>query len=694
MSDWQQDIDRLRREINDHDYKYYTLGDPSISDQQYDKLFKQLQALEAKHPEAITPDSPTQRVGEKPIDGFEHVSHAVPMLSIDNTYNEEELREFDRRVAKGLDGDAYQYIVDPKIDGVSGTLRYEDGVLVLGATRGDGKVGDDITANIKTIRAIPLKLRGKDWPAVLEVRGEVYWPRPAFEKHNEQRLNDGQEPFANPRNATTGTLKSLDSKAIAERGLQFIAHGSGQIEGATFETAAGLFEAIKGWGIAVSEHLEVCDNIDAVLKLVEAWDERRHTLDYETDGLVIKVNRFDQRDELGTTSRYPRWAIAYKYAAEQGETKLIDVDFQVGKLGTITPRAVMEPVQLSGTTVRHASLHNFDQVERLGVGIGDTVVVEKAGEIIPQVVSVVEAKRPKNWKPLQPPKTCPVCDGEIVKDDGGVYIRCINPECPAQLKERLKYFCGRDQMDIEGLGDVMVEKMVDVGLLKSFADIYALPIKREEVIDLEIEQQRKSGDEVKASVVKFGEKRTEKLINGIKQSKDRTLSRVLAALNIRHVGGSSAELIAQHFGSMEKIAVASDEDLQAVDGVGPEMAASVTKFFKSETGDHMWRALQTAGVNMIEPDTGPPAGVTDGDLPFAGKTLVVTGTLEHFDRKEIETIIKKLGGKATGSVSKKTDYLVAGEKAGSKLEKAKKLEVKVLTEAEFIGLAGIDPPAT
>lgn len=689
MSDWQQDIERLRREINDHDYQYYTLGEPSITDQQYDLLFKELQQLETEHPDAITPDSPTQRVGEQPIDGFQHVAHAVPMLSIDNTYNENELREFDRRVAKGLDGDTYQYIVDPKIDGVSGTLRYENGALVLGATRGDGKVGDDITVNVKTVRAIPLKLRGKDWPTVLEVRGEIYWPRPAFEKHNEQRIADGQEPFANPRNATTGTLKSLDSKAIAERGLHFIAHGSGEIVGADFETAAALFEAIKGWGIAVSEHLEVCDDIDAVLKLVEAWDERRHTLDYETDGLVVKVNRFDQRESLGTTSRYPRWAIAYKYAAEQGESILTGVDFQVGKLGTITPRAVMEPVQLSGTTVRHASLHNFDQVERLGIGIGDTVIVEKAGEIIPQVVGVVEAKRHKNWEPITPPPRCPVCDGEVIKDEGGVYIRCINPQCPAQLKERLKYFCGRDQMDIEGLGNVMVEKMVDVGLLTSLADIYALPHKRDKVIDLEIEQQRKTGDEVKTSMVKFGEKRTDKLIAGVEKSKERPLSRVLAAMNIRHVGGSSAELIAQHFGNMDAIAAASEEALQEVDGVGPEMAASLTKFFDSAAGKKTWHALRDAGVNMIEPDAAiARSDGDDGDLLLAGKTLVVTGTLEQFDRKEIETLIKKLGGKATSSVSKKTDYLVAGEKAGSKLDKATKLGVTVLTEAEFIELVG------
>lgn len=675
-----KDIEKLRREIEEHDYLYYTKSDPKISDRDYDRLFQKLKDLEAEHPDLVTPDSPTRRVGEKPIEGFEHVEHAIPMLSIDNTYTPDEVREFDKRVAKALGDETHEYIVDPKIDGVSATLRYEEGRLTLGATRGDGKTGDNITANIRTIRTIPLKLRGSGWPRVLEVRGEAYWPRDAFIRHNEQRVEKGLEPFANPRNATSGTLKSLDTKSIADRGLAFIAHGGGEIDGASFETASDFFKTIAQWGIPTTKHQRVCKSVDEVIAFVDEWNEKRHALEYETDGLVIKVNSEAQRQRLGATSRYPRWAIAYKYAAEQGETVLKSVDYQVGKLGTITPRAVMEPVQLSGTTVRHASLHNFDQVARLDVGIGDTVIVEKAGEIIPQVVRVVIDKRPKDWKPIEPPKKCPVCGGDVEKDEGGVYIRCINPACDAQIKERLKYFCGRDQMDIEGLGDVIAEKLVDTKLVHSFADLYSLKDDREKIENLEIEQQRTKDGETKTSIVKFKAKRTDKLLEGIEQSKNQPLSRVLAALNIRHVGGSSAELIANHFRTMDAIAEASEEDLQQVDGVGPELAKSLRLFFKSDTGAKAWKDLATAGVNMKQPDSALP----ESDSPIAGKTFVVTGTLENYERKEIEGLIKKMGGKATGSVSKNTDYLIAGEKAGSKLNKAKKLGVPVLSEADFV----------
>lgn len=684
MSDAQKDIEALRREIEAHDYLYYTQATQKITDQEYDRLFQRLKDLEAAHPELVTPDSPTQRVGEKPIEGFEHVEHAIPMLSIDNTYTPDELRDFDKRIAKSLGDEPYEYIVDPKIDGVSATLRYEDGRLILGATRGDGKTGDDITANLRTIRSIPLKLHHSGWPRVLEVRGEAYWPRDAFIRHNEQRVAAGQEPFANPRNATSGTLKSLDTKSIADRGLAFIAHGAGAIDGAEFATAADFFKAIADWGIPTTIHQRICGSIEDVITFVAEWDEKRHALEYETDGLVIKINNLAQREQLGTTSRYPRWAIAYKYAAEQGETVLKTVDYQVGKLGTITPRAVMEPVQLSGTTVRHASLHNFDQVERLGAehdGLheNDVVLVEKAGEIIPQVVRLVKPGAPRGRK-IQPPTKCPVCGGDVEKDEGGVYIRCINPACDAQIKERLKYFCGRDQMDVEGLGDVIAEKLIDLGIVHAFADLFGLDEKRNQLEDIEIEQQRTSKGETKTSIVKFGEKRTQKLLDGIEKSKSQPLSRVLAALNIRHVGGSSAELIANHFRTMQAIAEASEEDLQNVDGVGPEMAKSLRSFFDSEAGNNAWTALANAGVNMLQPESAIP--ITNS--PITGKTFVVTGTLAHYERKEIEGLIKKAGGKASGSVSKKTDFLIAGEKAGSKLDKAKQLGIQVLSEDEFV----------
>ncbi len=679
MPNAKQDIARLREEIERHDRLYYVEGRTEISDPAYDALFTQLKALEAEHPELVTPDSPTQRVGGEPLDGFEHVAHAVPMLSIDNTYSPDELREFDGRVAKGLAGEAYEYLVDPKVDGVSASLRYEDGLLRLGATRGDGKTGDDITQNIKTIGAIPLRLHGRDWPEVVEVRGEVYWPRDRFDAYNKKREKEGVEPFANPRNATAGTLKSLDSAAIADRGLSFVAHGFGEIVGAAFETAAEMFQAFKRWGIPISTDAKVCKDIEAVIQFVERWDETRKAIGYETDGVVAKVNRLEQRDALGATSRYPRWCIAYKYAAQQAESVLRSVDFQVGKLGTITPRAVMDPVQLSGTTVRHASLHNFDQVERLDVRIGDTVVVEKAGEIIPQVVRVVTEKRPKGAKKIAPPKRCPVCRGDVTKDEGGVYVRCINPACEAQIKERLKYYCGRDQMDIEGAGDVLIDQLVDKGYVHQYADLYRLAEHRGEMLgdtppDGLFEPSERKLD-------RMGEKSIDNLLAAIVRSKKQPLSRVLAALNIRHVGGASAELIAERFGTMQHIAEATVEALQEVDGVGPEMAESVRVFFDSAAGRETWEALYREDVNMTQPETRPR-----GARPLAGKTLVVTGTLEHFGRKEIEKLIKDLGGKTAGSVSKKTDYLVVGEKAGSKLDKAEKLGVTVLTEAEFIEL--------
>lgn len=685
MSNIEMEIRKLREEIARHDRLYYVDAAPEITDLAYDRLFARLKQLEAERPDLVTPDSPTQRVGESLLGGFRPVDHAVPMLSIDNTYSESDLREFDARVAKALEGAPYEYLVDPKIDGVSATLRYERGALVLGATRGNGRTGDDITANLRAIRAIPLRLSGDDVPDVLEVRGEVYWPRKAFDAFNARRIDAGEEPFANPRNATTGALKSLDPREAASRGLSFTAHGHGEIVGASFDTASEFFSSVKRWGIPTSPHQTTLKFIDDVIRFVESWEPKRHTLEYETDGLVIKINSFNQRELLGTTSRFPRWAVAYKYAAEQAESTLLNVDFQVGKLGTITPRAVMAPVQLSGTTVRHASLHNFDQVARLGAEhgglcIGDTVLVEKAGEIIPQVIRITRPGSQRG-KRIEPPAQCPVCGGEVAKDEGGVYIRCINPACDAQIKERLKYFCGRDQMDIESLGEVLVEKMVDAGLLHSLADVYRLPARRDELIELPFEHQRTKDGRTTTSIVKLGEKRADKLIEGIEKSRKQPLARVLAAMNIRHVGAASAELIAEHFGEMQKIAEASIEDLQQVDGVGPEMAGSIRAFFESASGRKAWTALRDAGVNMKQPRRARSA-----HQPLAGKTVVVTGTLQKFDRKGIETLIKEMGGKSSSTVSKKTDYVVAGESAGSKLDKARELGVKVLSEEEFLGL--------
>ncbi len=676
-------LERLRDEIRRHDHAYYVLAKPVISDREYDTLLDELKKLEVQHPELITPDSPTQRVGETPLTGFKHVRHAVPMLSIDNTYDEAQLREFDERVRKGLGGDDYRYIVDPKIDGVAVSLSYEKGQLVIGATRGDGQTGDDITANLRTIRAIPLHLRGDDVPGVLDVRGEVFWPTKAFRKYNEQRVEQGEEPFANPRNATAGTLKQLDARRVAGRGLQFYAHGVGRIEPQTVDTQSELAAMLLQWGVPVSPDRAVVNDIDAVLRVVHEWQTRRFDLPYQTDGLVFKVDSFHQRELLGYTSRYPRWCIAYKFEAEQGESRVLNVDFQVGKLGTITPRAIMEPVLLAGTTVRHASLHNFDQVARLDVRIGDTVIVEKAGEIIPQVVRVVLEKRPPKAEPIVPPKKCPVCAGHVIKDEGGVYIRCINPSCPAQLKERLTYFCGRGQMDIEGAGEVVAGQLIDAGLVHDYADIYRLHERRSEVEKLVSEQERESKGEKKIIRVEFGQTRTDKLLAGIEASKARPLSRLLAGLNIRHVGASTAELLAEHFGNMDGLRDATEEQLLEVEGVGPELAKSVRQFFTDSAWKDVLDRLAKAGVNMKQPRTAVAA-----DGPLAGKTVVVTGTLSRLSRSEVQALIKKLGGKAAGSVSKKTDYVVYGEDAGSKLDKARELGIETLDEQAFLKLVG------
>jgi DNA ligase (NAD+) len=680
--DFKTRIDRLRREIRRHDYLYYIENRPEIGDRQYDELFAELQALEARHPELVTPDSPTQRVSGQPLGEFTTVRHAVPMLSVDNTYNAEELRAFDERVRKQLDTSDYGYVVEHKIDGLAVSLRYVEGILATGATRGDGEVGDDVTANIRTIRAIPLILtshaadgsasarRGaapasherratSDVPAVLEVRGEVFMPTKSFLTLNQIRAEAGEAPFANPRNAAAGSLKLLDARITATRNLAFFAYGIGEVSESLARGHYETLERLKQLGVPVNPHVRRARDIDEVIEICLGWSERRFELPYQIDGMVIKVDRYDQRDALGATGRSPRWCIAYKYPAERARTVVESIAVQVGKTGALTPVAHLKPVQLAGTTVKRASLHNFDEMRRLDVRPGDTVLIEKAGEIIPQVVEVRKELRPAGAEPLAVPKKCPNCGTEVVKDEAGVYVRCPNPDCFGMLRERLRYFAGRDQMDIERLGVALIEQLIDAGLVKNFADLYRL--RKEDLTALE----------------RMGAKSAQNVLEGIEASKTRPLWRFVAALGIRHVGGQSAQVLAEHFGSLEAILNASAEELEAVDQVGPVMAQSVYEYFRNPRHRQVIEDLLAAGVR---PQPSAPKKRTGA---LQGKTVVVTGTLQGFSRQEAEQAIRAAGGKAASSVSKKTDFVVAGADPGSKLQKARELGVEVIDEERF-----------
>jgi len=662
--DVKQRIEQLRAEIRQHDYHYYVLNQPKISDRQYDQLFAELKALEQAHPELITPDSPTQRVSGQPLEGFATVRHAVPMLSMDNTYNEQELRAFDERVRKQLGTGDYEYVVEPKIDGLAISLRYEDGALVTAATRGDGEVGDDVTANVRTIKAIPLRLLGRGVPAVLEVRGEVYMPTEAFLELNRIRSQAGEAPFANPRNAAAGSLKLLDARITATRNLSFFAYATGQLSQPLAEDHYGTLQRLKQLGLPVNPHITKARDIEQVIKTCLEWEEKRASLEYQIDGMVVKVNRFDQQAALGATGRAPRWCIAYKFAAEQAETVVESIDVQVGKSGILTPVANLRPVQLAGTTVKRASLHNFDEMRRLDVRCGDTVVIEKAGEIIPQVVKVKKELRPAGAKPFPIPKQCPICGRKVKKDEDGVYIRCTNTGCVGQLKELLRYFAGRGQMDIEHLGPALIDQLVDSGLVKNFADLYKL--RAEQLAGLE----------------RMAEKSATNVIKAIEKSKRRPLWRLIAALGIRHIGGQSAQILAEHFGSLEALMEADVETLASIDQIGPKMAESVHAYFRDPKNRAVIEQLLAADVRPEAPARRRRAGRLEG------KTVVVTGTLEHFTREQAEQAIREVGGKASSSVSKKTDFVVAGSNPGSKLEKARSLGVPVLTEEQFLKMLG------
>jgi DNA ligase (NAD+) len=660
-----QRVEELRRQIDHHNQLYYVDAKPEISDREFDRLLDELRQLEDAHPELRTPDSPTQRVGGKPIDGFVSVVHRVPMLSIDNTYNAGELREFDRRVRKLVPGEKVVYVVELKIDGVAISLTYENGLFTVGATRGDGERGDDVTHNLKTIRDVPLRLRSPHPPALFEARGEVYMTRAELARINKDRAAKNLEPFANPRNSTAGTLKMLDPRLCAQRKLQLFTYGLGAVEGVVLKTHRESLDLLKKYGFPVNPHIEHFDDIEAVIDYCNSWDKKRHDLPYETDGMVIKVNDFDQHRRMGTTSKFPRWVVAYKFAAEQAMTKLLSIHLQVGRTGTLTPVAHLEPVKLAGTTVKRASLHNADEITRKDIRVGDMVVVEKAGEIIPYVIRSEPEARTGEEKVFQFPSKCPVCGSPVARDKDGAFFRCTGDDCSGKLKERLLFFAHRNAMRIEGLGDALVEQLVDNGLVRSIPDLYRLT--EDKLLELE----------------RMGKKSADNLLAQIEASKTRGLSRVLAGLGIRMVGESVAELLAQEFGNVDDLEKASAERLAQIEGIGPERAESIHQFFHSATGRKMIDDLRSLGIKLTE-DAKPRA--KGGGL--AGKTFIVTGTLQKYGREEIEGLIKQLGGKAAGSVSKKTDYVVAGEKAGSKLDKARELGVKVLTEDEFEKLIG------
>lgn len=658
---------RLRTEIQHHNYRYYVLDDPEISDAEYDRLLRELQDLEEQHPELVIPESPTQRVGATPLDSFAEVEHAVPMLSLDNGFSEEDIREFDRRVRDRLENPAsIEYFCEPKLDGLAVSIRYEDGKLVRAATRGDGRTGEDVTQNVRTIESVPLQLQGDDWPPVLEARGEVFMSHAGFEKLNERAREEGSKTFVNPRNAAAGSLRQLDPKISASRPLEIWFYGVGEVNGNLPNRHSEILQTLKSWGLRINPEVGLVSGVDGCLDFYSRMQEQRASLKYDIDGVVYKVDRLDQQRELGFVSRAPRWAIAHKFPAQEETTVLKDVDFQVGRTGALTPVARLDPVFVGGVTVSNATLHNMDEISRLGVKIGDTVIVRRAGDVIPEVVKVVESRRPKHAREISLPAACPVCGSDVVREEGEAVARCTGGlVCAAQRKEALKHFASRKAMDIDGLGDKLIEQFVEADLLHNPADIFHLHAHREALAEWE----------------GLGEKSVQKLMEAIEKSKQTTLPRFLFALGIREVGESTARQLAQYFGSLEKLLEASKETLQEVPDVGPVVAARIRDFVSEPHNHKVIEDLRAAGVHW--PDL---EGRGDGPRPFEGMTFVLTGTLDSMTRDEAKERIMTLGGKVTGSVSKKTTYVVAGESPGSKRDKAESLGVEILEEAELLKL--------
>jgi DNA ligase (NAD+) len=655
----------LRDEIQRHDHLYYAKNAPEIGDEEYDRLLAELKQLETAHPDLVTPDSPTQRVGERPSTDFAAFTHQVPMLSLDNTYSEEELREFERRIHRVLGERALVYTAELKIDGLSMALHYDQGRLTRAVTRGDGVRGDDVTPNARAIRAIPLRLAGPDVPAHVEVRGEVYLPRPRFEAINREREERDEEPFANPRNAAAGTMKTLDSRVVAARGLDMFCYALAQGRPAVMRGQWDMLATLAAWGIRTNSTSRRCQGLDEVWAFCEEWRDKRDTLEYDIDGVVVKVDDFALQEELGFTSRFPRWAIAYKYPARQATTLVRGIEVQVGRTGKLTPVAHLEPVLLAGSTVGRATLHNEEEVARKDVRVGDAVLIEKGGDVIPKVVMVVEGRRPPGTHPWTPPPACPVCGTAAVKPEGEVDRRCPNPSCPAQVEEALKHYSRREAMDVEGLGDVLVHQLVERGIVRDFADLYRLTL--EQLLELE----------------RMGEKSAQNLIGGIEASRSRGLRRLLFGLGIRHVGERAAQLLARRFRAMDALQAATAEEIEGIHDIGPSVAESLRAWFDRPVNQNLVVRLREAGVVLEETEAAAPP-----DDRFVGKQFVLTGGLSGMTRDQAKAAIETRGGRVTSSVSKKTSYVVFGADPGSKLEKAKELGVTCLDEDAFSALLG------
>ncbi|MED3643782.1 NAD-dependent DNA ligase LigA [Caldifermentibacillus hisashii] len=660
LEDAKKRVDELHKLLNQYGYEYYVLDKPSVPDSEYDKRMQELIALETEFPQLKTPNSPTQRIGGEVLEGFQKVRHRIPMLSLANAFNEADLRDFDRRVRQTVGDTAY--VCELKIDGLAVSLRYENGVFVQGSTRGDGTVGEDITVNLRTIRSIPLQLTEK---VTIEVRGEVFMPKKSFAKLNKEREENGEILFANPRNAAAGSLRQLDPKIAASRNLDVFLYAIGENHLELIERHSEGLNYLDRLGLKTNQERRLCSTIDDVLEYIKEWQEKRPDLPYEIDGIVVKVDRYDQQEKLGTTVKSPRWAIAYKFPAEEVMTKLIGIDLSVGRTGVVTPTGILEPVRVAGTTVQRASLHNEDLIKEKDIRIGDYVIVKKAGDIIPEVVRSVPEKRTGKENPFAMPTHCPACGSELVRLEGEVALRCINPKCPAQIREGLIHFVSRNAMNIDGLGEKVITQLFQENLVADVADIYKLT--KEQLIQLE----------------RMGEKSVQNLLTAIEASKENSLERLLFGLGIRHVGAKAAKILAQTYEHIDRLMEAKEEELQAITDIGEKMANSIVTYFQAPEVKELIDELKSLGVNVTYKGE-RPQNIADIESPVAGKTIVLTGKLTNLSRNEAKEKLEQLGATVTGSVSKKTDIVIAGADAGSKLEKAQSLDIEIWSEEQFL----------